>query len=118
MRAPLLGYTSAETLQKGGEPMSHIEDSTQTHSAPQKLKSARQMQKSGKHGSTEVFSASSPMEGDFPDIDTMNVSSATELTGMMYRPPINTAELESYHDLYDIQYEPAAADRGPKTKLK
>ena len=98
--------------------MSHIEDSTQTHSAPQKLKSAHKMQKTGKHGSNEVFSASTPMEDDFPDIDTMNVSSATELTGMMYHPPASTAEMESSHDVYDIQYEPAAAKRGTKTEIK
>lgn len=98
--------------------MSHQEDSTQTHSAPQKLKSARQMQTNGKHGSSEVFSASTPAEDDFPDIDSMNVSSATELTGMMYHPPASTAEMEAYHDLYTVQYEPAAAKTEPKTKLK
>ena len=94
------------------------EDSTQTHSAPQKLKSARKMQAIGKHGSNEVFPASSPAEDDFPDLDTMNVSSATELTGMMFRPPSNTSELESYHDLYDIQYEAAAAKTGTKEHSK
>lgn len=98
--------------------MSHIEDSTQTHSAPQKLKSARQKQRDNINRTVEVFEATTPMEDDFPDIDTMNVSSATELTGMMYRPPMNTAELESYHDLYDIEYEPAAAKRGTKTEVK
>ena len=98
--------------------MSHIEDSTQTHSAPQKLKSARAKQRDNVKRTVDVFEASSPMEDDFPDIDTMQVSSATELTGMMYHPPITTAELESYHDLYDIQYEPAAGKRGPKTEIK
>lgn len=98
--------------------MSHIEDSTQTHSAPQKLKSARAKQRDNVKRTVEVFEASTPMEDDFPDIDTMQVSSATELTGMMYRPPMNTAELESYHDLYDIQYEPAAAKQGTKDKVK
>ena len=98
--------------------MSHIEDSTQTHSAPQKLKSARQKQRDNVNRTVEVFEATTPMDDDFPDIDTMNVSSATELTGMMYRPPINTAELESYHDLYDIEYEPAAAKRGVNDKVK
>lgn len=98
--------------------MSHIEDSTQTHSAPQKLKSARQLQKNGKHGSSEVLEASKPLEDDLPDIDSMNVSSATELTGMMYRPPASTAELESYHDLYSIEYEPVAAKRRVKDTLK
>lgn len=98
--------------------MSHMEDSTQTHSAPQKLKNARQKQRDNIKRTVEVFEASTPMEDDFPDIDTMQVSSATELTGMMYRPPINTAELESYHDLYDIEYEPAAAKRGVKDTLK
>lgn len=97
--------------------MSHIEDSTQTQSAPQKLKSAEKMQKSGKHGSNEVFEASKPPEDDLPDIDSMNVSSATELTGMMYRPPANTAELESYHDLYAIEYEPVAAKRRGNNSL-
>ncbi len=95
--------------------MSHIEDSTQTHSAPQKLKSARRKQRDNIDRTVEVFEATTPMEDDFPDIDSMNVSSATELTGMMYHPPASTAEMESYHDLYDIQYEPAAAKRGPKT---
>ncbi len=94
------------------------EDSTQTHSAPQKLKSARQKLKEPKPKNQEVFRASTPMEDDFPDLDTMNVSSATELTGMMYHPPANTAELESYHDLYDIQYEPAAAETGTKQRVK
>ena len=42
--------------------------------------------------------------GEFPTIDEMNVSSTTELTGMMYRPPINESELESYQNLYDIEY--------------
>lgn len=98
--------------------MSHIEDSTQTHSAPQKLKSARQIQKNGKCREAEVFEASTPPDDDLPDIDSMNVSSATELTGMMYRPPANTAELESYHDLYAIEYEPVAAKRGRKSSIK
>ncbi len=98
--------------------MSHTEDSTQTHSAPQKLENARRKQRDNVNRTVEVFEASTPMEDDFPDIDTMPVSSATELTGMMYRPPITTAELESYHDLYDIQYEPAAAKRGVKDTLK
>ncbi|MBR6537223.1 MAG: hypothetical protein IKT67_08485 [Lachnospiraceae bacterium] len=98
--------------------MSHLEDSTQTHSAPQKLKNARSKQRENVKRTVEVFEASSPMEDDFPDIDTMQVSSATELTGMMYRPPITTAELESYHDLYDIQYEPAAAKQGAKDSMK
>lgn len=98
--------------------MSHIEDSTQTHSAPQKLKSAQQKQRNNIHRTVEVFEATTPMEDDFPDIDTMNVSSATELTGMMYRPPMNTAELESYHDLYDIEYEPVAGKRGTMNKVK
>ena len=98
--------------------MSHIEDSTQTHSAPQKLKNAHRKQRDNVNRTVEVFEATTPMEDDFPDIDTMNVSSATELTGMMYRPPINTAELESYHDLYDIEYEPAATTRGTKTDAK
>ncbi len=98
--------------------MSHIEDSTQTHNAPQKLKSARQKQRNNITRTVEVFEASTPTEDDFPDIDTMNVSSATELTGMMYRPPMNTAELESYHDLYDIEYEPAVATQGTKNKIK
>lgn len=88
------------------------EDSTQTHSAPQKLKSAREKQKERIHRNVEVFESSTPTEDDFPELDTMNVSSATELTGMMYRPPITTAELESYHDLYDIEYEPVAAKKG------
>lgn len=96
--------------------MSHIEDSTQTHSAPQKLKSARQKQKENVNRTVEVFEASTPAEDDFPDIDTMPVSSATELTGMMYRPPMNTAELESYHDLYGVEYEPAAAKRSEKKR--
>lgn len=94
--------------------MSHIEDSTQTHSAPQKLKSAREKQRDNVQRTVEVFEASTPTEDDFPDLDTMQVSSATELTGMMYRPPMNTAELESYHDLYDIEYEPASGKRGCK----
>lgn len=98
--------------------MSHIEDSTQTHSAPQKLKSAREKQRNNVKRTVEVFEASTPMEDDFPDIDTMSVSSATELTGMMYRPPMNTAELESYHDLYDIEYEPVATKRGKKDNVK
>lgn len=98
--------------------MSHTEDSTQTQSAPQKLKSARQKQRNNIDRTIEVFESSTPAEDDFPDIDTMNVSSATELTGMMYRPPMNTAELESYHDLYDIEYEPAAAKQGTKDKVK
>ena len=71
--------------------MSHMEDSTQTHSAPQKLKSARQKQKETITRAGEVFKASTPMKDDFPDLDTMNVSSATELTGIMYHPPANTA---------------------------
>lgn len=98
--------------------MSHIEDITQTHSAPQKLKNARRKQRDNINRTVEVFEATTPIEDDFPDIDSMNVSSATELTGMMYHPPASTAELESYHDLYDIEYEPAAAKRGPKTELK
>lgn len=98
--------------------MSHIEDSTQTHSAPQKLENARSKQKENIKRTVEVFEASTPKDEYFPDIDTMNVSSATELTGMMYRPPMNTAEMESYHDLYDIEYEPVAAKRGPKTNVK
>ncbi len=98
--------------------MSHLEDSTQTHSAPQKLNNARRKQRENVKRTVEVFEASSPMEDDFPDIDTMQVSSATELTGMMYRPPITTAELESYHDLYDIQYEPAATKQGAKDSMK
>lgn len=59
-----------------------------------------------------------PAADDFPDLDTMNVSSATELTGMMYHPPANDAELESYHELYDMEYEFAAngTNRNPKTK--
>lgn len=94
------------------------EDSTQTHSAPQKLKNARHKQKENLERTVEVFEATTPMEDDFPDMDSMNVSSATELTGMMYHPPANTAELESYHDLYCMEYEPAAAKKGPKTELK
>lgn len=94
------------------------EDSTQTHSAPQKLKSARQKQRNNIERTVEVFEASTPLEDDFPDLDTMNVSSVTELTGMMYHPPANTAELESYHDLYDIEYEPAAARRSAKINYK
>ncbi len=89
------------------------EDSTQTHSAPQKLENARRKQKENIDRTIDIFEATSPMEDDFPDIDTMCVSSATELTGMMYHPPASTAELESYHDLYDIEYEPAAGRRGP-----
>ena len=96
--------------------MSHTEDSTQTHSAPQKLKSAQKKQQKNINRTVKVFEASTPTEDDFPDIDTMNFSSATELTGMMYRPPMNTAELESYHDLYDIAYEPAAAKRSTKSR--
>lgn len=59
-----------------------------------------------------------PAADDFPDLDTMNVSSATELTGMMYHPPASDAELESYHELYDIEYEFASnsTNRSPKTK--
>lgn len=41
---------------------------------------------------------------DFPSLDTMNVSSATDLTGLMYRPPLNEDELESYQDLYELEY--------------
>ncbi|MCH5274166.1 MAG: hypothetical protein J1E35_10860 [Lachnospiraceae bacterium] len=59
-----------------------------------------------------------PSADDFPDLDTMNVSSVTELTGMMYHPPANEAELESYHDLYDIEYEPAADSTGRNSKEK
>lgn len=59
-----------------------------------------------------------PAADDFPDLDTMNVSSATELTGMMYHPPASDAEMESYHDLYDMEYEFAAngTSRNSKTK--
>lgn len=47
---------------------------------------------------------------DFPTIDTMNVSSATDLTGLMYHPPLNEDELESYQDLYELEY--SEADEG------
>lgn len=34
------------------------------------------------------------------DIDICNASSTTDLTGLMYRPPMNQYETESYHDIY------------------
>lgn len=34
------------------------------------------------------------------DIDICNSSSTTDLTGLMYRPPLNQDETESYHDIY------------------
>lgn len=37
----------------------------------------------------------------FPTLDNMNVSSATDLTGLMYRPPMNEDEARSYADLTD-----------------
>ncbi|MCI8626635.1 MAG: hypothetical protein HFI40_10200 [Lachnospiraceae bacterium] len=40
----------------------------------------------------------------FPSLDDMNVSSATECTGLMYRPPLDEDELDSYKDLYDLEY--------------
>lgn len=60
----------------------------------------------------------SPAADDFPDLDTMNVSSATELTGMMYHPPASEAELESYHDLYDMEYDFASNSTGRGSKKK
>ncbi|MDD5937315.1 MAG: hypothetical protein PUC65_17395 [Clostridiales bacterium] len=34
------------------------------------------------------------------DIDICNSSSTTDLTGLMFRPPQNQYETESYHDIY------------------
>lgn len=34
------------------------------------------------------------------DIDICNANSTTDLTGLMYRPPMNQYETESYHDIY------------------
>lgn len=41
---------------------------------------------------------------DFPTLKDMCVSSATDLTGLMYRPPVTEDELDSYQDLYDMEY--------------
>lgn len=60
----------------------------------------------------------SPAADDFPDLDTMNVSSATELTGMMYHPPASDAEMESYHELYDMEYEFASNSTNRSSKKK
>ena len=40
----------------------------------------------------------------FPSLDDMNVSSATECTGLMYRPPLDDYDLDSYKDIYDLEY--------------
>ena len=34
------------------------------------------------------------------DIDICNSNSTTDLTGLMYRPPMNQYETESYQDIY------------------
>ena len=34
------------------------------------------------------------------DIDICNASSTTDCTGLMFRPPLNEAETESYHQIY------------------
>jgi len=47
---------------------------------------------------------------DTPSLRSMNVSSATELTGMMYHPPITQEELDSYQDLYKMEYSDVDED--------
>lgn len=44
------------------------------------------------------------LDEDFPTLGSMNVSSATECTGLMYRPPQSQDELDSYQELYDLEY--------------
>lgn len=47
--------------------------------------------------------ADNPLNDDlYPDIP--NTASATECTGMMYAPPQSEDELDSYHDLFTMQY--------------
>lgn len=36
------------------------------------------------------------------DIDICNACTATELTGLMARPPMNDYETESYHDIFSF----------------
>lgn len=38
---------------------------------------------------------------DYPDI--AHVASSTECTGLMYRPPENMAEYESYQEVYGME---------------
>lgn len=42
-----------------------------------------------------------PKNEDYPDIS--NVASANECTGLMYRSPVNNAELESYEQLSSME---------------
>lgn len=44
-------------------------------------------------------------EDEFPTIRDMPVSSATDLTGLMYRPPLTEDEMDAYQDLYDMEYD-------------
>lgn len=34
------------------------------------------------------------------DVDICNACSTTDCTGLMYRPPLNEDEIESYHQIY------------------
>lgn len=34
------------------------------------------------------------------DIDICNASSTTDCTGLMFRPPLDEAEMDSYHEIY------------------
>lgn len=43
-------------------------------------------------------------EDRIPPLSSMNVSSATECTGLMYRPPQSDDELKSYEALYNLEY--------------
>ncbi len=36
------------------------------------------------------------------DIDICNSSSTTDCTGLMFRPPLNEDETESYHQIYSF----------------
>lgn len=42
------------------------------------------------------------------DLDMLQVSSATDYTGLMPTPPLTDAEWESYQDLYAVEMADAA----------
>jgi hypothetical protein len=50
------------------------------------------------------------------DYSPRNIASATDCTGMMYRPPVSDEEAENYGDIYGVpQQTDTAAQQGVAT---
>ncbi len=51
---------------------------------------------------TNTLRIDSDAKYNVDDIDICNSSSTTDCTGLMFRPPQNQYETESYHDIYSF----------------